>query len=73
MAEGTSIFSQSGLSEAEAKEIHGYFIQWFIVYLAFAILAHILVFAWRPWIQPDPQSMIDGATNAAQAAMTMLG
>ncbi|HJL43058.1 MAG TPA: light-harvesting antenna LH1, beta subunit [Myxococcales bacterium LLY-WYZ-16_1] len=73
MAEGTSIFSQSGLSEAEAKEVHGYFVQWFAIYLLFAIVAHLLVFFWRPWIQPgEPTSMIDGASTVVQTAMTML-
>lgn len=65
----TGIFSQSGLSEAEAKEIHGYFIQWFMVFLAFAIVAHLLVFFWRPWITVEQTSMIEGVT---QAALTML-
>ncbi|MGF1508101.1 MAG: light-harvesting protein [Myxococcota bacterium] len=50
MAEHKSIFAQSGLSEAEAKEIHGYFVTWFSVFLAFAIVAHALILAWRPWI-----------------------
>lgn len=50
MAEQKSIWAQSGLTESEAKEVHGYFVKWFTVYLAFAVVAHILVWIWRPWI-----------------------
>jgi light-harvesting complex 1 beta chain len=72
MAEQKSIFAQSGLSEAEAKEIHGYFMTWFSVFLAFAIIAHALMLAYRPWIRPGETSMIDGAQSVATSLLTML-
>lgn len=57
--------SLSGLTEAEAKEFHSIFMVSFIVFVAIAIVAHILVWMWRPWL-PGPRgyaSMIDGATS----------
>jgi len=44
--------SISGLTEAEAKEFHGLFITSFIGFVAVAVVAHILVWMWRPWLPP---------------------
>jgi light-harvesting complex 1 beta chain len=56
--------SMSGLSEPEAKEFHKIFMTSFIVFTVVAIVAHFLVWQWRPWL-PGPKgystSMIDGA------------
>jgi light-harvesting complex 1 beta chain len=41
--------SISGLTEAEAKEFHGIFMTSFIGFVAVAVVAHILVWIWRPW------------------------
>jgi light-harvesting complex 1 beta chain len=41
--------SLSGLSETEAQEFHGIFMKSFIGFTVVAIVAHILVWAWRPW------------------------
>ena len=53
----------SGLTESEAREFHGIFITSFIVFTVIAIIAHILVWFWRPWL-PGPNgyttSMLDG-------------
>ncbi len=38
------------LSEAEAKEFHKLFITSFIVFTLIAIVAHFLVWQWRPWL-----------------------
>lgn len=59
MAEDKSTLT--GLTEAEAKEFHSFFMMGFIVYTIIAIIAHILVWSWRPWI-PGPEgytTMID--------------
>ncbi len=45
--------SLSGLSEAEAQEFHGIFVKSFIGFVAVAVVAHILVWQWRPWL-PGP-------------------
>ena len=41
--------SLSGLSENEAKEFHGVFLTGFIGFTVIAIVAHVLVWGWRPW------------------------
>ena len=45
--------SISGMTEPEAREFHSIFVTSFIVFTAIAIVAHILVWLWRPWI-PGP-------------------
>lgn len=42
--------SLSGLTEQEAKEFHGIFVTSFIGFTVIAIIAHFLVWQWRPWI-----------------------
>jgi light-harvesting complex 1 beta chain len=42
--------SLSGLTENEAREFHGIFVKSFLGFTAVAVLAHILVWAWRPWL-----------------------
>jgi len=46
MAENRSI---SGLSDAEAQEFHTFYVQGLVGFAAIAVVAHILVWAWRPW------------------------
>jgi light-harvesting complex 1 beta chain len=41
--------AQSGLSEAEAKEFHEQFKTTYTAFVAIAAVAHLLVFAWKPW------------------------
>ena len=40
----------SGLTEAEAKEFHEQFKTTFSAFIAIAALAHLLVWATRPWL-----------------------
>jgi light-harvesting complex 1 beta chain len=47
MAERSSI---SGLTDSEAEEFHRFYVQGFIGFTAIAVVAHILVWAWRPWL-----------------------
>lgn len=42
--------SLSGLTEHEAKEFHGLFVTSFIGFTVIAIIAHFLVWQWRPWL-----------------------
>ncbi|GJE26168.1 light-harvesting antenna LH1, beta subunit [Methylobacterium organophilum] len=77
MASGVSTerpSSLSGLTEAEAKEFHAIFLTSFIIFTAIAVVAHILVWLWRPWL-PGPQgyASLDGVTDAARALATMIG
>jgi len=49
MAEEGKGSSMTGLSEAEAKEFNGYFMSSFMLFVAIAVVAHILVWIWKPW------------------------
>lgn len=56
--------SGSGLTDSEAREFHSIFVTSFIGFTIVAIIAHILVWFWRPWL-PGPngysgQAMLDG-------------
>ncbi len=42
--------SLSGMTSNEAKEFHSIFVTSFLSFTALAIVAHILVWVWRPWI-----------------------
>jgi light-harvesting complex 1 beta chain len=42
--------SISGLTDDEAQEFHQYYIQGFVGFMAVAVVAHILVWFWRPWL-----------------------
>jgi light-harvesting complex 1 beta chain len=57
--------SLSGLSEHEAKEFHRIFIASFIVFTLIAIVAHILVWNWRPWI-PGPNGYTSSILDTAR-------
>ena len=43
--------SLTGLTEHEAKEFHSIFVQSFLIFTAIAVVAHFLVWMWRPWLQ----------------------
>ncbi len=65
--------SLSGLTETEAKEFHKIFVFSFIVFTLIAIVAHFLVWSWRPWI-PGPSGytmLIDHANNALALAASV--
>lgn len=66
--------SLSGLTEPEAKEFHAIFLTSFIVFTAIAVVAHILVWLWRPWL-PGPQgyASLEGAGETVRALTTLIG
>ena len=73
MATDNDRSSLSGLTEAEAQEFHGLFVKSFVAFTVIAIIAHILVWSWRPWIPgPKGYALLDGVTNAAHSAMSFL-
>ena len=37
------------LTDDEAKEIHGAFMGTFTLYVGIALVAHALMYAWKPW------------------------
>jgi light-harvesting complex 1 beta chain len=63
--------SLSGLTELEAKEFHKIFVVSFIVFTLIAIVAHILVWSWRPWIPgPNGYAMLIDHSRLAVAYAT---
>ncbi len=39
----------SGYTEEEAREFHKGYMNGFMVFLVVAVIAHFLVWQWRPW------------------------
>jgi light-harvesting complex 1 beta chain len=65
------------LTEAEAKEVHKLFIISMGFFTTVAIIAHILMWAWRPWFPgTEPykagMAMIESGAQYAQAIATTL-
>ena len=58
--------SLSGLTEQEAKAFHSVFMTSFIIFTVVAIIAHFLVWNWRPWLPGAAgyASLTDGVTYA---------
>lgn len=55
----------SGLSDMEAREFHSLFMTSFIVFTAVAVVAHILVWLWRPWLPGDTGYRVRAAVDSA--------
>jgi light-harvesting complex 1 beta chain len=67
--------SLSGLTEAEAKEFHRIFMGSFILFTVVAIIAHVLVYNWRPWLPGvhGYAELTGHAKMVAQAALSYFG
>ena len=55
--------STSGMTDAEAREFHSIFVTSFIVFTGIAVVAHFLVWQWRPWLPGEggyTTSLLDG-------------
>ncbi len=74
MADSKQDASLSGLSDSEAREFHAIFMTSFIVFLIIAIVAHFLVWQWRPWFPAvgGYTSMIDTAHGALASVMSLV-
>ena len=60
--------SLSGLTESEAKEFHSIFVTSFVIFTVVAIIAHFLVWQWRPWFPgTEPYKAGVAATAPIQA------
>lgn len=65
--------SLSGLTDNEAKEFHGIFVTSFVIFTIIAIVAHILVWMWRPWLpSAGGYSSLHDAINVAQSWAAVL-
>jgi light-harvesting complex 1 beta chain len=62
--------SLTGLTDAEAQEVHKYMIQGYILFVGVAVVAHFLVWQWRPWFPS-----IKGYTSleSIQALTSLIG
>ncbi len=66
--------SLSGLTESEAKEFHSIFVTSFIIFTVIAVIAHILVWQWRPWF-PGPTgytAALDSVKDVVTASLSYL-
>jgi len=69
MSDGTP----SGLSGKEAREFHAIFITSFLFFTGIAVVAHFLVWLWRPWFPGvDGYSMMNDASEKLSTAITYL-
>jgi light-harvesting complex 1 beta chain len=66
--------SLSGLTPAEAQEFHKIFVSSFILFTIIAVVAHILVWMWRPWIPgPNGYSSLEEAVRFAGSLPGIFG
>ena len=75
MAQDRRDATLSGMSDQEAREFHALFMTSFIVFTAIAVVAHILVWMWRPWL-PGPggyRSALESATQFAGTLASLVG
>ena len=71
MAERESL---TGLSDSEAREFHGFFVTSFIAFTVIAIVAHFLVWQWRPWLPGSKgyASISDGLTSPLATLVSLI-
>ncbi len=65
--------STSGLTDSEAREFHSIFVTSFMIFTAVAVVAHILVWIWRPWLPGAngyTTSMLTDGLSAVQTFLT---
>lgn len=74
MADHGTDGSMSGLSESEAKGFHSLFMASTIAYVVIAVIAHFLVWQWRPWFPgiEGYASLVDGVQTVANHVVTRL-
>ena len=66
--------SMSGLTPDEAREFHDFYMKGLVLFTAVAIVAHFLVWVWRPWLSSgDMASASDLLQNSANTLMTLIG
>ncbi len=48
MADNTGL-SFTGLTDEQAQELHSVYMKGLTLFVAIAVVAHVLVLLWRPW------------------------
>ncbi|MEL6201342.1 MAG: light-harvesting antenna LH1, beta subunit [Pseudomonadota bacterium] len=65
--------SLSGMSEGEAQEFHKFYLQGMTLFAAIAVVAHFLVWLWRPWIPgPNGYAALENVNQTVSALLPML-
>jgi light-harvesting complex 1 beta chain len=62
--------SMSGLTDAEAKELHEIYMKGLVLFVGVAVVAHFLVWLWRPWL-PGPEGYV-ASLDSVTPLLTML-
>lgn len=63
----------SGLSPNEAREFHAIFVTSFLFFTGIAVVAHFLVWLWRPWLPGiEGYSLMNDAVEKLTTAVTYL-
>ncbi len=61
--------SLTGLTDAQAQEFHSIFTKSMMIFIGVAVVAHILVWLWRPWLPSeggyDTASLMEKGTQLA--------
>ena len=66
--------SMSGLTPDEAREFHRYYMQGLWLFVAIAVVAHILTWIYRPWFQPETAGAAsDLLPSATSTLMSLIG
>ncbi|MHA7872072.1 MAG: light-harvesting antenna LH1, beta subunit [Hyphococcus sp.] len=66
--------SLSGMTPAEAQEFHKLFMMSFIIFTLIAVVAHFLVWMWRPWIPgPEGYSALEEGVRLAGSLPGLFG
>lgn len=61
------------LTPEEAKEFHKMFVTSFIIFTIIAIVAHVLVWAWRPWLPSiNGYAMLNDTMQVASITISSL-
>jgi light-harvesting complex 1 beta chain len=67
--------SLTGLTDQQAQEFHEIFMRSFMIFLIVAVVAHILVWFWRPWlpsVDGYAAAALETGTNLAQLATALV-
>jgi light-harvesting complex 1 beta chain len=73
MADVNSGSSLSGLKQNEAREFHAIFVTSFLFFTAIAVVAHFLVWLWRPWFPGvEGYSMLGDTTEKVVSLMSYI-
>jgi light-harvesting complex 1 beta chain len=64
--------SLTGLTDDEAKEFHKLWVSSYIFYVGIAVVAHLLVWTWRPWFGPPMKYSSNDVIDAVQTTLSYM-